>query len=257
VDIDTSVSIYFRCIWSTNASLIDSGTLSVNSSLYAINGTGWVEITYSSPTVVRYLWDVDGANVNGVTLFDRRVSRPEMIWDALSVSLSVQGDDYRINVGDPVIVTADITYMYDGTDSNATFALNDTTFQYFDIGQRSYSVTGISGDSYGISAIASVDPVTVVWDALVLDVIADDNHIDVGATAIVNATATYAFDGTDYDGTLTLNDTVFVLTFPGRRAYRVWRATGDSYGIDFFSNTHVEAVIWDPRNLSANRLQKP
>jgi hypothetical protein len=245
-DIGTTVSIYFHCIWSTNGSSITSGTLSVNSSLYAIDGTGWVELTHSSPSVLRYVWEVDGANVSGVTKFDMRASQPEMIWDALSVSLSVRGGDIRINVNDPVTIDADITYIYDGSVCDATADLNSSTFQYSDVGQRGYSVVGVSGDSYGISVVANANSVAVVWDALVIDVFVLDNHLDVDTIAVVGATATYAFDGTDYDGNLNLNDSVFALTLPGRRGYTVVSAAGDdTHGIDAISTNTETWCIWD------------
>ena len=104
---------------------------------------------------------------------------------------------------------------YDGV-----LILNDTTFQYSTVGQRSYTVYLAFGDSFGISVINTNDIEYVIWDSVSVTIIVEDNRINIGENATIWTSAIYTFDGTPYDGVIILNNTVYQYAAEGRRGYR-------------------------------------
>jgi hypothetical protein len=243
VNVNTTVSIYFHCIWSTNGSAIDTGMLYVNLSPHPIDSTGWVRFNVSSATVDRILWNVTGADVNTVTEYDMRVALPAVIWDSLIVMIDV--DDSRINVGENASISLSAVYDYDGTPYEGNLILNDTVTPQFTVGIQGYTVASATGGLYGITMISVNSEVFVIWDSLVIDIFATHRRIDVGAIAIVNATANYSFDGATFDGVLILNETVMQLLSPGRLAYTVSSAGLDTFNISVIEENDDEFVIWD------------
>jgi len=242
-DVNTTISIYFHCIWSTNSSSLDSGTLFVNGTPRSIDSSGWVLFTNSSATVARFFWNVTGVDVNTVTEYDMRVALPSIIWDTLIVTIDVT--DSRINIGDVAPMTVSAVYEYDSTPFDGTLFLNDTTTQYFTVGRRGYTVASTSGDSYGITLITVNSEAFVIWDSLVVDISVVDTRIDVGATASIGVSGNYSYDNAAFDGVLTLNDTTVQLFSVGRLVYTVSQASFGTHGITEIEVNDIEYVIWD------------
>ena len=95
--------------------------------------------------------------------------------------------------------------------------------------------------------IQTNDETSCIWDALIVSISGpDDARINIGETATgITASAVYAYDNVSYDGTLTLNSTVFSYSSVGRHGYTVASASGDSYGITAIQTNDVTSCIWD------------
>jgi hypothetical protein len=243
VNIGTTISIYFHCVWLENGSDVETGLLYVNSTPHSINETGWVKLTDSSPIVTRRAWIVTGVSVDGVSDFQFDVSAPAVIWDSIRIDIHL-GDE-RINVGELANITVDGEYSYDGLEFDGVLALNDTILRYSTVGKRGFTVSFAAGGVYGITILESNQEVGVIWDGLVVTLSVDYHRVDVGMTVSIQKFATYAFDGAIFDGTLTLNDTVSVQSFIGMRGYEVESAEGGIHDIWFVISNDETFVIWD------------
>jgi hypothetical protein len=183
------------------------------------------------------------ANEHGITSVNQNSQTQGVIWDSLTITITVS--DSRIDIGTIASIIPTAIYDYDSSAYDGALQLNDTVFQQAFPGRRSYTVASASGDSHGITAIRQNMIVSCIWDSLTVSITAVDYRINVGDTASISATAVYDYDNTPYDGTLSLNDSVFQQGFVGARAYTVESASGDSYGITVISSNDVDVIIWD------------
>ncbi|MHA3965094.1 MAG: RHS repeat domain-containing protein, partial [Candidatus Thorarchaeota archaeon SMTZ1-45] len=340
-NIGTVVTVFFHCEWSTNGSVVDSGTLYVNMTAYAINATGWIDFTWSSASVMRLVWSVTGVDANGIIQYDQRVASPSMTWDSLKISISVL--DNRISVNENATILVSATYESDGVLFDGELLLNSTTFLYSTPSSHAYTVIAAFGDSHGITIIGTNDiavviwdrilvtsylvtdnrcnigttqsvslsavheydgtfltgarglvylngtpmlwnpltqvwfldvdsatvarlsfvvsdiddfvegiiafdsgiPVSIIWDSIDITITTGDQRIDIGENASVYVSAHYTFDNSIFDGILLLNDTIFQYSTVGRRGYTVVSAFGDTFDITTISTNDADYIIWD------------
>jgi hypothetical protein len=257
VDIGTTVYIYFHCVWLKNNSPVETGLLYVNSTPYSINETGWVRITNSSMDVLHLKWNVTGADVEGVTSYKNDEPLPEITWDALRIT--IEFDDYRINVGSRANESVKAYYSSDGSEYYGGLTLNDTDFREFTVQRKGYTVIAAAGDDiHGITAIESIQEASVIWDGLNIQLSVDQNRVDVGQTVTINVFVVYAYDETVFDGIYTLNDNVFTQDRVGMRVYTILEdfLAGDTHGIDEIISNSGTYVIWDELEVYKSEVER-
>ncbi|MHA1936466.1 MAG: hypothetical protein ACW97A_14430, partial [Candidatus Thorarchaeota archaeon] len=246
VNIGTTISVYFHCVWLENSSAVETGLLYVNSTPHSINESGWVTITDSSSIVIRRSWIVTGVSVDGVTDFQFAALTPAAIWDAIII-WKMEVTDNRINVGALAEILYDGQYIYDKASYDGTLALNDTNYRYTTVGRRGYTVISAYGDTYGISVIQLNNETSIIWDGLNIELSVDHNRVGLGIPVSIQISAAYAYDGAIFNGTLPLNDTVFVQSSVGMRVYTVREEfiTGGNWSIRAVISNYELYVIWD------------
>ena len=236
---ETATGISGTAIYSYDGTPYD-GTLVLNSSTFIYGSVGSRGYTIASASGDTY--GISVIILNDIT---------SCIWDGLVISM-IGPDDSRINIDETATgISGTAVYSYDGAPYDGTLVLNSSTFMYGSVGMRGYTVTSSSGDTFGITTILSNDVTSCIWDALLITITdPTDSRINVGdiATGIV-ASATYSYDGTVYDGTLTLNSTTFSYGTVGKRGYSVDSASGDSYGITTIFSNDATSCIWDAVNV--------
>ncbi|UCE11211.1 MAG: hypothetical protein JSW61_04550 [Candidatus Thorarchaeota archaeon] len=176
-----------------------SGTLTLNHTTFlytTVGKRGYRVISVTDPVYYISVIGFDGANY--------------VIWDSLNVTITGPTNQ-RISVNENasgIVVTA--RYNFDNTSFDGVFAWNDTTFQYDTVGRRAYDPGSPSGDSHGITAIASYtgDWYTFcIWDRIrILSTSANDNRIDIWSSATISVTAELEYDNT----LLTSGDTLYM-----------------------------------------------
>ena len=82
----------------------------------------------------------------------------------------------------------------------------------------------------------------IIVDRVDITLSVADDRINVGDTASISATGTYAYDGTTWSGTYTLNDTTTKSTV-GKYAYTVSSITDNNYGLTAFTSNTVEVIF--------------
>ncbi|MFX1473311.1 MAG: hypothetical protein ACFFBM_12455 [Promethearchaeota archaeon] len=158
--------------------------------------------------------------------------------------------DQRIDVNSNasgIVVSA--RYDFDGAVYNGSLALNNSLFSYPSAQRQGYKVSFASGDdSFGITTIRQNAETYCIWDSLIISITdPPDQRVNIGdnATGILVG-ATYAYEGSKYDGTFVLNDTQFTYATVGKRGYEVLTANGDDgYGITAISTPDSTFCIWD------------
>ncbi|MFX0055709.1 MAG: hypothetical protein ACFFAD_12355, partial [Candidatus Hermodarchaeota archaeon] len=246
IDINTGCSCNVTLIYDFDDSFVVDGFVSINGISATYSGSNGVwDFTETRSTAQFVTFDTVSAatNQHGITAVDQNSQSQGIIWDSLTITITVS--DGRIDTGTIASIVPTAIYDYDGATYDGTLQLNDTFFQQASAGRRGYTVASAFGDSFGITAIRQNMVVSCIWDSLTVSISAIDYRINVGDVASVSASAIYDYDGTPFDGSLNLNDTVFQQGVVGARAYTVDSASGDTYGITVIGTNDVATVIWD------------
>jgi hypothetical protein len=256
---------YYHCRFSSNQSSCASGTLTVNGTGFSINSTGWASVTFTFGTVNVRVLNITAVNVNGVTAYGQVPADPQIIWDEADVYYFVV-DDSRVDVAGNVEVRVTARLAYDGHAFGTGDAVSvngsalswdavnswfEKSFSQASVGNWSFTVTSLGEASYGITNFtqSAVSP-SAVWDSLTISMSVADNRINVCENASISVSAVYDYDGTVFDGTLTLNDTSYNLTSVQRSGFTVASASGGSWGITLIRLNDVDFVIWDKLTVS-------
>ncbi|MFQ5999747.1 MAG: PKD domain-containing protein, partial [Candidatus Bathyarchaeia archaeon] len=141
--------------------------------------------------------------------------------DVTKGTIYVNGTDYPLNA------TGWISFK----------AINDT------VGKRVWTVTGVLCDDITTYEQAVDDPY-IIWDKVNVTLSAVDDEVEAGSTASITKTGIYLYDGEDFDGTITLNDTETKSTV-GTFYYTTQTVSGDTYGITEFESNTVAIMFVD------------
>ena len=201
--------------------------------------TGWAYFTDSLSSVGRRSWRVVGVDCNGVTAFEQTASSPSIIWDRVNLRLSVERS--RVDVGSEAPIRVEGVYEYDGAPFQGSVVFNDSLIKN-EGGRYGYRVVDISDPLYGLSVFNSND-VSVIFDRVNIKLSIDDSRIDVGESLPYSWVGEYEYDGSRFEGSITLNDTV-IKDDVGRYVFTVASISDERYGLTAFSANTIDC-IWD------------
>jgi hypothetical protein len=191
----------------------------------------------------------------GLTVFES--NEVEIIWDRIKVN-SLSASKARADIGSSVTISAQLVYEYDGAYiTSGSFMLNGYLLIYSgsngvwtastsrsSVGAVTFnSLSGTEG-TYGLTAVnMNNQAVTVVWDKVIFTLTVPKTRINVGDAAQIAVVAKYAYDGSDFQGSYSLNDTT-TKNSVGKWAFKVSTMSDNLYGLTIFETNEVE-VIWD------------
>ena len=201
--------------------------------------SGWAYFNESLSSVRRRSWRVVGVDCNGVTDFEQVAPSPSIIWDRVNLKLSVERS--RVDVGSKAPIRVEGVYEYDGAPFQGSVVFNDSLTKG-EVGRYGYRVVGIADPLYGLSVFNSND-VSVIFDRVNIKLSVDDSRIDVGETLPYSWVGEYEYDGSRFEGSITLNDTV-TKDDVGRYVFTVASIFDEKYGLTAFSSNAIDC-IWD------------
>jgi len=168
------------------------------------------------------------------------------IFDKISIVLSTAKP--RIDVGTEAAILWNGIYKYDGILFNGTVAFNDTLTKS-EVGRYGYTVSGINGDSYGITVFES-NSVPVIFDRIrITEGGVSSSHCQVGLTQTVWLRAEYEYDSVRFDdtkGILFLNGEP--MDWSDKNSRWEYSATSDMIDLKSF---RITAVDDDTHQLTA------
>jgi len=241
INIDTAASgIVASAVYDYDGAAFD-GTLTLNNT----------EFTYSTAQIQWYTVQSASGGIYGISTINTN-DDTWCIWDSLTITITGPADS-RININSAASgIVASAVYDYDGAAFDGTFTLNNTQFTYSTAQIQWYTVDSVTGDSYGITAIGTNDVTWCIWDSLTItitDPIDQRQNVNVNASGII-VTGLYDYDGSTFDGTLTLNNTQFLYSTAQRQGYTVGTVSGGTHGITIISTNDVTYFIWDSLTVS-------
>ncbi len=245
VDVGEASTVWFTAVYEYDQVVFDSskGVLHVNGSDMAWNAynSRW-EKAYTYTEVTKQYFRVSSVTdfTYGLTVIDNAVGTKSIIWDRIDITITVSSN--RINVQDTANIAWTSTYEYDRTAFTGTLSFNDTATKNV-VGKYGYNVSSISDPKYGLSVFQS-NAISILFDRVNITLSIADNRIDVGSKAPLSWTGIYEYDGTNFIGIVTYNNTQSTYDTVGRRGYTISSITDRNYGLAAFRSNTVYC-IWD------------
>jgi hypothetical protein len=240
-DVGSTQSILLHAIWHPERTDVEDGTIYVNGTAFTTNSTGWISFTDTYSTVTKKTWEVTAVDYHGENNFFVTAPNPIIIWDKVQINLHISDD--RINVGDEAPITWSGIYEYDETQFKGTVTANDT-LRKDEVGLYKYTVYSIHDPTCGLT-LFEADSVYCIFDKVTINLSVENEQVEFGSTADITWTSVYEYDLTEYDGEISLNNTLTQDT-TGLHSYGVDRISKDRYGINVFECNTVN-VIFTPK----------
>ena len=247
VDISTNVNIDVTLIYDFDNTQVTDGTVTINGNSTTHQGSGvWRAVDNHATVGLRtYNTVACSGNTHGITVVDQNSKSDTVIWDSLTITITI--GDHRIDINVNASINVSAVYDHDSATYDGTLTLNNTTYQYATAQRQDYTVASAAGDdTYGITVISTNDIDYVIWDSLTVTITIGDSRIDAGSNASISVSGVYDYDGAAYDGTFTLNDTTYNHAVVDIYYYTATVGNGDdTYGITVISTNDVDYVIFD------------
>jgi len=234
-------------------------------SLVGINTWCWDVSSYGTITAFRFtITDSETVRLDWMQLSSLGVvNTTQQIWDSLTISITTPGDQ-RITIGANV-TTFTITAIrdYDGSSFDGSFTMNDTTYDHGSVGIYYYTVSGVTGGTYGITYIGTNDNEYCIFDQIIVLGYNTDNADDrdnINTEYNISVWVQYDYDDTNVtDGTIVINGEAYAynsdlgnwtaLFQNATVSDATWNtvvASGNTHGITSVNqNGKSQLVIWD------------
>ncbi|TET06654.1 MAG: hypothetical protein E3J86_14760 [Candidatus Thorarchaeota archaeon] len=266
ININEMGDVWWSARYQYNGSDIESGLTvylnGINLLTWDTNNNRWhYQEARISPMQILYQISSATESGIGITNWITSTTNQSVIWDSLIISIT-DPFDQRTNVNTNATgITVSAIYSYDSTRFDGTILLNNDTFLFSSIHRQYYTVTSVSGDSYGISVISANDQTWCIWDQIeVVSINTNITYLDPSEYVRVSMELRYDFD----DAPVTLGN--FSLKFEElvHLADGIWEANvtrisyqtvnfdtlticeATAFGISAFDMYGIERVVyWD------------
>ncbi|MHA1905209.1 MAG: hypothetical protein ACW977_14745, partial [Candidatus Thorarchaeota archaeon] len=222
VNITDSVDIDVLLEYEYDDSIVDNGTVTINSVSATHQGSGIWRISESRSSVMSVTYDSVSCsgNTHGISLVNQNFQSETIIWDRVLVS-GYSVTDNHVNVDDLVDIDVTLVFEFDSspvTTGNVTINDNEALHQgggVWRITQTRSTAEGVTFDivacndtTYGITAIdQNGQSQLVIWDQIVVvSYTVLDDRVDVGDTVSIDVSLNYDYDGSQVtDATVSIN----------------------------------------------------
>jgi hypothetical protein len=275
VELTVSVDIDVLLEFEFDDSIVNDGTVVINSVTAVYQGSGIWRISESRSTVLSLTYDTVGCSGNslGISIVNQNSQQQIVIWDEIAVrSYSVV--DNRVNVDDSVNITVTLEYEYDDTAvTDGSVTINGdvathvaggvwrVTDSKSSVQSVTYDTVAVSSNFYDISNVnQNAQSQTVIWDQItVRSYLVLDSRVNVNDSVAVDVTIEYEYDDTNVaDGSVHINGVSATYrgsgvwrisvseSFVGANIYNSVVASGNAIGITSVNqNGQSQQVIWD------------
>jgi len=162
-----------------------------------------------------------------------------LIFDKIVVNLSIA--DSRIDVSDTAEIRWEARYQYDGQPFTGEVKLNGS-LSCTTVGQVWYTVSSVADPLYGISSFSS-NKVACIFDRVKVKIIPRAERVNTGSDGIVSVRAWYEYDGSEFNGSVALNQTGKAPDRPCKMGFCVSAIEDYLYGLRAFSSEPVSVVV--------------
>jgi hypothetical protein len=237
--------------YESDSSTITDGTIVINGYSFSHLGSGVWRHNRTQANVVGITFNsvVASGNTRGITVVNQNGQNQTAVWDSLTITITGPTDNRQNINANASGIGITVIYDYDGASFDGTFTMNNTDYNGDGTVIRwGYTISSVSGDTYGITVISSNDETYMIWDSLTITITGPtDQRIDINENATgISASAIRDYDSSVFDGTFTFNNTDY--NGDGtvvRWGYTVSSATGGTYGITTINSNDETYEIWD------------
>lgn len=241
-DVSVVTTIGFRIVNSSDYSPFYYGKVKLNDrpGQEYTNAQGWCFFKVYSNEVGLGSWSVESIHYGDTQLlFQQAIPDPEIIFDRVIIELETPTP--RIGINTPAIINYNARYAYDDTPFLGEVILNrnELTSQ---VGKKTFTAIDIEDEQYGITKFET-NTIDVIYDKVVVFLTTNKMRVDVGTEADIDTLyAIYLYDKSDFQGSITLNDTT-KKDIVGKYCYSVADINDGLYNVNPFASDSIEIVF--------------
>jgi hypothetical protein len=165
---------------------------------------------------------------------------PEIIWDRISIKLSINNN--RVDVGKIIEPQFEAFYEYDGALFNGSIFYN-TELTSNDVRKKTIYVERITDEDRSVSIFYS-NEIDVIWDRINIVLKIDKPRVEIGSQVDFNIDAIYEFDGRFFKGEILFNHPLKQVTL-GEKIFRVRGIVDSRYNLTAFKSNQVSCIFDD------------
>lgn len=242
IDVGSPVRAAFKLVWAHDGSPVESADVWIGGARARGVGDGWYEVVVVRDSPGKVVFKVENAAAWHLGYIIRRlesyITPIEIIWD--KVTLRLDSLKTRVDVGSSAPITVRAYYAYDSSPASVGIRFNLPLIQN-EVGRYVYKVVAVDDPLYGLTAFES-NEVAIIFDRVVLNVIASKQRVDVGNEAPIIVKGHYEYDGTPFVGTVYLNNAIRQQTV-GKYNYYVIGISDRLYGLTVFRSNQIEVIF--------------
>ena len=249
VNINDNVNIDFLVWYDYDNTQVTDGDFTLNGYDASHVGSGvWrITRTSASPALVTYNTVlVSDTNTHGIDVEDQNGKSRQVVWDSVTITITGPTDNRQNLNANASGIHITITMDYNETAYGGTATMNNTDYNGDGTVVRwGYTISSVSGGTYGITTISSNDDTYMIWDqvkVLGYSTNSTDNHDNINDGVLINVWLQYDYDDTNVtDGTVTINSETYTYLSNGNFTAEFVNATASSATWDtvvITGNTH-------------------
>ncbi|MFQ5950569.1 MAG: M6 family metalloprotease domain-containing protein [Candidatus Geothermarchaeales archaeon] len=224
IDIGGEANIGFDAVYLFDLTPF-SGTITLNDTSLTLNIVGSKAYTITNIIDSRY----------ALTLFAS--NSVVVVWDRVEIELTASST--RVDIDSQAVIEAEAFYEYDGTPFNGDIRLNNDLTQN-SVGLYIYTVDSVSGGIHGIT-VSQSNSVEIVFDLVQIQ-LRGPERVQVGKEPDITWTAVYAYDGTPFQGGITLSQNTLQDQL-GPATYSVVSILDELHGLAAFTSDILQVAF--------------
>ena len=237
-DVNGEQTIGFHLRWENGSDVIGAAIRTADDQEGITDDSGWIHFTVTSSYVGEEVLRIEEVSCTGMGEFRHNSRYPTIIWDRVSITLSVE--DNRIDVGSVILPKVEAFYEYDGADFNGSISYG--TELYSDVVcEKRIKVNGIQDYEYGLSAFRSND-IDVIWDRVRLSLDIIQERVEVGSEAKITYEGLYEYDQKPLKGSVTFDDNLRQYDL-GEKEFGVLNISDSLYNLSAFSSNKISCIF--------------
>jgi len=256
INTNDTVTVYVHMVYAHDGSPVSGGLAGIEGVAYAeTNSSGWARVEVARSWPATYWFRAIGVRDSYGRITRCGITQNLTItWTHIIIDDKHVSDD-RADVGSLQYVAFHASWAHNNSDvvrgviyvNGSAYTTNSTGWVAFSVSSRTvgrqlWTITGVSCSGITKYEKAVADPY-IVWDKVIFTLSVVDGRINTGDSAQIDVVGRYAYDGTAFQGTYALNDTL-TKTSVGKWDFAVASMTDTEYGLTVFESNAVD-VIWD------------
>jgi hypothetical protein len=237
-DIDSEQTIGFHLRWENGSDVRGSTIRITDDHVGVTDDSGWVTFSVSSSNVGKKVWEIIEIFCEGMGEFKHNNKSPEILWDRISIELSVERN--RVDVGTTMVPKVSAFYEYDNAKFNGSFFYNTELFSE-EVCEKTIKVNDMQDHQYNLSAFKS-NEIKIIWDRVLLSLEIPNTRVEIGLEPDIKIDGIYEYDGKIFKGSVNY-DGIPKQYFIGERFFNVVNISDSLYDLSLFESNNVSCVF--------------
>jgi hypothetical protein len=238
VDVGSAQEIGFHLRWKNGTDAVGADIRIEGGQTVKTDEQGWANFDVTCDEVCEKRWEIIEVTCDGTGIFRHNDKYPEIIWDRVSIELDAENG--RIDLGSYATTIENAYYEYDGTPFHGSIIYNEEPFSD-SVQEKTITVEDVHDEIHDLTAFSS-NELRLIWDRVNLRLDAASQRVQVGLKAEITHTGTYEYDGRPFEGNVVLDRSPDIDEV-GEVTYAVVGIEDDLYDLTSFKSNQVSCIF--------------